>query len=333
MPSRLRRTRSSAFRAHAISSPNKTAGRPAKKLKLDRSGVSVSAKSVLEGSDVDEDDDENIDEDEDENEDEADGDDDVDEESNSDEGQENIDPTTDASSVNPGAGPSRRRLRNGKNVLKRLRSRRQRRPAALTTASAYNHSYSPRKRKRDDPEYTDEDEDDEDRASGEEYTDDEAEVGSDEQAEAGLGEGIEEEDDEEEDVDVDDSAEPDYIDENDEHLLREAPAWTLRRLKKAELKRLWLVAGLWDAEDGMGGDEEGEVADGLTKDVLVEGIIKARNSLLALAIQYQEIASTIRRSTNLLPRLREKTTTMMARNNRVKAPPPAKVREVKVDLA
>jgi hypothetical protein len=49
----------------------------------------------------------------------------------------------------------------------------------------------------------------------------------------------------------------------------------LRRLKKAELKRLWLVAGLWDAEDGMGGDEEGEVADGLTKDVLVEGIIKA----------------------------------------------------------
>jgi len=28
----------------------------------------------------------------------------------------------------------------------------------------------------------------------------------------------------------------------------------------------------------MGGDEEGEVADGLTKDVLVEGIIKAVSS-------------------------------------------------------
>ena len=217
MPSRLRRTRSSAFRAHAISSPKKTAGRPAKKLKLDRTGVSVSAKSVVEGSDVDEDGDENIDEDEDENDDE-DEDDGTDEEFNSDEGQENIDPTTEGSSGNPGAGPSRRRLRNGKNVLKRLRSRRQRRPAALTTASAYNHSYSPRKRKRDDPEYTDEDEDDEDRASGKEYTDDEAEVGSDEQAEAGLGEGIEEEDDDEGedvDVDVDDSAEPDYIDESE----------------------------------------------------------------------------------------------------------------------
>lgn len=59
----------------------------------------------------------------------------------------------------------------------------------------------------------------------------------------------------------------------------------LRRLKKAELKRLWLVAGLWDAEDGMGGDEEGEVADGLTKDVLVEGIIKAVSSIILCGIE------------------------------------------------
>lgn len=36
------------------------------------------------------------------------------------------------------------------------------------------------------------------------------------------------------------------------------------------MKRLWLVAGLWDGEDDMV-----EVADDLTKDVLVEGIIKA----------------------------------------------------------
>lgn len=40
------------------------------------------------------------------------------------------------------------------------------------------------------------------------------------------------------------------------------------------MKRLWLVAGLWDGED-LGGNDEMDTADAMTKDVLVDGIVKA----------------------------------------------------------
>lgn len=119
-----------------------------------------------------------------------------------DEDQENVDPVVGSSVT---TGPSRRRLRNGKSVLRAhnrtsglVRSRRPKRPQAPS-----GPGYSPRKRKRDDPEYTD---DDEEGVVSDEFTDDEAVDSGDGPVEAGIDEV---------DDDIDDSAEPDYIDESE----------------------------------------------------------------------------------------------------------------------
>lgn len=61
---------------------------------------------------------------------------------------------------------------------------------------------------------------------------------------------------------------------DDQHLLQDAPATSLHRLRKTELVRLWKVAGMWlSEEDEM--DEGGEDARDLGKSELVEGLIKA----------------------------------------------------------
>jgi hypothetical protein len=62
---------------------------------------------------------------------------------------------------------------------------------------------------------------------------------------------------------------------DDHYLLREAPLRTLQRLKKAELKRLWSVAGLWPGGEDSDDAVDIEAEEGLTKDTLVEGIISA----------------------------------------------------------
>ena len=66
----------------------------------------------------------------------------------------------------------------------------------------------------------------------------------------------------------------------DQHLLAEAPAYALHRLRKAELIRLWKVAGMWTSGDD---DEEESIASladddddgGLGKKELVDGLIAA----------------------------------------------------------
>ncbi|KAK4684469.1 hypothetical protein P7C73_g5703, partial [Tremellales sp. Uapishka_1] len=81
-------------------------------------------------------------------------------------------------------------------------------------------------------------------------------------------------------VNMEDEEEPDFIAESDQNLLQEAPAHMLRRLRKAELVRLWKVAGMWTADDDDGrsttstGDEDDNV--GLGKKELVDGILSAR---------------------------------------------------------
>lgn len=66
----------------------------------------------------------------------------------------------------------------------------------------------------------------------------------------------------------------------DQHLLAEAPPYALRRLRKAELIRLWKVAGMWTTDDEDGADSIGSAADeddggGLSKKDLVDGLITA----------------------------------------------------------
>jgi hypothetical protein len=62
----------------------------------------------------------------------------------------------------------------------------------------------------------------------------------------------------------------------DQHLLADAPAYALHRLRKAELIRLWKVAGMWVGDDetiDSTGDDEDDA--GLGKKELVDGLIAA----------------------------------------------------------
>ena len=63
----------------------------------------------------------------------------------------------------------------------------------------------------------------------------------------------------------------------DQHLLRDAPAYALLRLRKAELIRLWKVAGMWELGDDWDtvstGDEDAD--GGMGKKELVDGLIAA----------------------------------------------------------
>lgn len=212
MPARLRKTRSSAFRANApFASPSKgSVGRPAKKLKLDR-GRSSSKTLLRESHAADsesEDDGEVADDSDEEEEEDVDSSDST--ESEQLEDQENVDPVANASGT---IGPSRRRLRNGKSVL-----RNQKVPGGYLTSRGHRRSgltfpvYSPRKRKRDDPEYSDDDGAGND---SEEYTDDE---NADESRETVNGSSRSQDVEGLADIEEgagDSSSEPDYIDESE----------------------------------------------------------------------------------------------------------------------
>nr|XP_019047937.1 TKL protein kinase [Kwoniella bestiolae CBS 10118]OCF26867.1 TKL protein kinase [Kwoniella bestiolae CBS 10118] len=77
-----------------------------------------------------------------------------------------------------------------------------------------------------------------------------------------------------------DEEEPEFIAESDQHLIDSAPANALHRLRKAELIRLWKVAGMWNEEDDVGSvtsvDDENDA--GMGKKDLVDGLIAARKS-------------------------------------------------------
>ncbi|WVO18298.1 hypothetical protein L204_106013 [Cryptococcus depauperatus] len=73
-----------------------------------------------------------------------------------------------------------------------------------------------------------------------------------------------------------DEGEPEFIAESDQQLINYAPVAVLQRLRKAELIRLWKVAGMWEHDDPSDEeDEEGDEAR-LNKKRLVDGIIAAR---------------------------------------------------------
>lgn len=123
---------------------------------------------------------------------------------------------------------------------------------------------SPRKRKRDDPEYSDDD----DMADGEVLEEDAT------PDEEGLSPGLG-------DVrmleDVDETEEPEFIAEADQHLLQEASAAALHRLRKADLIRLWKVAGLWEGPDEEDSADDGhDMGEEIRKNELVGGIIATR---------------------------------------------------------
>ncbi|WVQ75409.1 hypothetical protein IAR50_005030 [Cryptococcus sp. DSM 104548] len=75
-----------------------------------------------------------------------------------------------------------------------------------------------------------------------------------------------------------DEGEPEFIAEGDQYLLHSAPALALHRLRKAELIRLWKVAGMWENDPGPDGDMDEDEDDdaGLGKKDLVDGILGAR---------------------------------------------------------
>ncbi|WWC73207.1 uncharacterized protein I206_107173 [Kwoniella pini CBS 10737] len=77
-----------------------------------------------------------------------------------------------------------------------------------------------------------------------------------------------------------DEQEPEFIAESDQHLIDSAPAYALHRLRKAELIRLWKVAGMWNEEDDVDSvnsvDEENDAGKG--KKELVDGLISGRKS-------------------------------------------------------
>lgn len=100
-------------------------------------------------------------------------------------------------------------------------------------------------------------------------------------------------------MDEDEEEEPEFIAESkplnayevlaliigDQHLLQEAPTYALHRLRKAELVRLWKVAGMWTDEHGDDITEDTLEEDndgGLTKHELVDGLIAAVCTLLQL---------------------------------------------------
>ncbi|KAJ9120063.1 hypothetical protein QFC22_002960 [Naganishia vaughanmartiniae] len=81
------------------------------------------------------------------------------------------------------------------------------------------------------------------------------------------------------------NAAPDLIAEDDEQLLRQASSAALDRLRKAELVRLWKVAGLsLDESDSESeqdesdseSEEESDIEMHLTKEQLIKGIVEAR---------------------------------------------------------
>ncbi|GMK59326.1 hypothetical protein CspeluHIS016_0703410 [Cutaneotrichosporon spelunceum] len=66
---------------------------------------------------------------------------------------------------------------------------------------------------------------------------------------------------------------PEFIAQDDQHLLQLAPASALHRLRKNELIRLWKVCGMWPSDD-----EDDDIVERQTKVDLVNGLIKARKN-------------------------------------------------------
>ncbi|BEI99508.1 hypothetical protein CcaverHIS631_0405510 [Cutaneotrichosporon cavernicola] len=67
---------------------------------------------------------------------------------------------------------------------------------------------------------------------------------------------------------------PEFIAQDDQHLLQLAPASALHRLRKNELIRLWKVCGMWPSDD-----EDEDIGEQQTKVDLVNGLIKARKKV------------------------------------------------------
>lgn len=61
----------------------------------------------------------------------------------------------------------------------------------------------------------------------------------------------------------------------DRNLIHYAPSTALHRLRKAELVRLWKVAGMWDSEDIPDDMNEDETIGDMGKKELVDGLIAA----------------------------------------------------------
>ncbi|WVR09155.1 hypothetical protein IAU60_006217 [Kwoniella sp. DSM 27419] len=77
-----------------------------------------------------------------------------------------------------------------------------------------------------------------------------------------------------------DEEEPEFIAESDQHLIESAPSYALHRLRKAELIRLWKVAGMWEGDDEASVTSLDEETDaGMGKKELVEGLVAARKPL------------------------------------------------------
>lgn len=104
------------------------------------------------------------------------------------------------------------------------------------------------------------------------------------------------------DEDEEEELEPDFIAESkfttltgreladdlgDQHLIDEAPAYALHRLRKTELIRLWKVAGMWEGEEeDEGSTNEEEDDQGLSKKELVDGLLAA----VSCAARWEELS-------------------------------------------
>ncbi|WVF65673.1 hypothetical protein IAT40_000404 [Kwoniella sp. CBS 6097] len=73
-----------------------------------------------------------------------------------------------------------------------------------------------------------------------------------------------------------DEEEPEFIAESDQHLIDSAPPYALHRLRKAELIRLWKVAGMWAEDDVETTSVDDENDAGMGKKELVDGLVAAR---------------------------------------------------------
>lgn len=80
-------------------------------------------------------------------------------------------------------------------------------------------------------------------------------------------------------IQEDPELEPVFMKDDDDYMLHQAPGNQLNRLRKAELVRLWKVAGIWEGEtDSIESEHIGDEQEDYRKSQLIEGILEARNS-------------------------------------------------------
>ena len=90
----------------------------------------------------------------------------------------------------------------------------------------------------------------------------------------------------------------------DQHLLAEAPVYALHRLRKAELVRLWKVAGMWSTDDEDGDfssatSVEDDDDGGLSKKELIDGLIAAVRPSVVCITSLTYAAAEISKSAQL----------------------------------